>query len=167
MNPRPREDDKPWYKQFWPWFLMSLPATAVVAGITTIFIAVESSDGLVKDDYYKEGLAIHRDAARFETAKQLNVQAAVRVIQDSGKIEVDLNDAPVGNLPNLILTFFHPTRANNDHRIDLERIEGNRYVGRIESLEPANWRLSIDPPAESWRITGRMPVPQQWTAQLD
>lgn len=166
MN-RQREDDQPWYRQFWPWFLISLPATAVVAGFITLNIAIDSDDGLVKDDYYKEGLAVHRDAARFELAKQLNVQAAVRVDEASGTIDVELNDAPVGNLPNLILTFFHPTRADNDYQVALSRVAGNRYVGKAVTLSAANWRVSIDPPEQTWRITGRMPVPQQWTAQLD
>ena len=166
MN-RHREDDQPWYRQFWPWFLISLPATAVVAGFITLNIAIDSDDGLVKDDYYKEGLAVHRDAARFEMARQLDVQAAVKVDQRSGTIEVELNDAPVGNLPNLNLTFFHPTRSNNDHQVTLSRIDGNRYVGKTADLSSANWRLSIDPPGLTWRITGRMPVPQQWSAQLD
>ena len=40
----------PWYKQFWPWFLMALPATAVIGGIITIVIAMTNPDGLVKDD---------------------------------------------------------------------------------------------------------------------
>jgi hypothetical protein len=139
----------------------------VVAGIVTITIAINSDDGLVKDDYYKEGLAIHRDAARFEMAKQLDVQAAVKVDRSAGRIEVELNDAPIGNLPNLTLTFFHPTRADSDHRIALTRVAGSRYVGQGVELAPANWRVSIDPPEQNWRITGRMPVPQQWTAQLE
>jgi hypothetical protein len=35
------EDDKPWYKQFWPWFVFALPAIAVIAGITTVIIAMD------------------------------------------------------------------------------------------------------------------------------
>ncbi len=35
-------DSKPWYKQFWPWFVISLPATAVVAGLITVVIAVQN-----------------------------------------------------------------------------------------------------------------------------
>ena len=163
----PREDSKPWYRQFWPWFLISLPAAVVIASMITIGIALDSDDGLVRDDYYKEGLAIHMDAARFEMAKQLGVQAAVEIDRSSGEIAVELNDAAIGNIPALTLTFFHPTRADNDHRVTLERIANGRYVGPAVELAPANWRVSLDPPEENWRITGRMPVPQQWSARLD
>ena len=53
-------DSQPWYRQFWPWFLIALPATVVVAGLTTWWIAAHKADSLVVDDYYKEGLAINR-----------------------------------------------------------------------------------------------------------
>jgi hypothetical protein len=48
----------PWYKEPWPWILMAPPATAVLAGIATVWIAVASADGLVAEDYYKQGLAM-------------------------------------------------------------------------------------------------------------
>ena len=35
----PVEDTVPWYQQFWPWFLILLPASVVVAGLTTLVIA--------------------------------------------------------------------------------------------------------------------------------
>lgn len=36
-------DTKPWYKQFWPWFLISLPGSVVIASMFTISIAVENA----------------------------------------------------------------------------------------------------------------------------
>ena len=37
---------------------MSGPAIVVVAGIYTAYLAIVSNDGLVDDDYYKQGLAV-------------------------------------------------------------------------------------------------------------
>ena len=37
MNTLSHPTSKPWYREPWPWFLMSLPAVAVIAGITTGF----------------------------------------------------------------------------------------------------------------------------------
>lgn len=45
---------QPWYKQFWPWFLIILPATVVVACITTFVLFVENDVDLVAEDYYKK-----------------------------------------------------------------------------------------------------------------
>ena len=59
-----RGSPSPWYRQFWPWFLIAVPAAAVVMGITTILLALHEPDGLVSDDYYREGLAVNRDLER-------------------------------------------------------------------------------------------------------
>ncbi len=51
MNKRyPQEDTKPWYKQFWPWFVFSLPAIAVIAGIATVIIAERHKPVLISRD---------------------------------------------------------------------------------------------------------------------
>ncbi len=58
MNNRfPVEDLEPWYRQFWPWVIFGLPASVVVAGLITVYIAYEGADDMVIDQYYKEGLA--------------------------------------------------------------------------------------------------------------
>ena len=49
---------RPWYRHGWVWFLAGIPASAIIAGSITIWIAVSTADSLVADDYYKEGLAI-------------------------------------------------------------------------------------------------------------
>ena len=69
-------DSQPWYRQFWPWFLIALPATVVVAGLTTWWIAAHKADSLVVDDYYKEGLAINRQL------RKQNITAVVLTSQE-------------------------------------------------------------------------------------
>lgn len=34
----------PWYRQFWPWFLIALPAVSVVFSFATLYIAVSGAD---------------------------------------------------------------------------------------------------------------------------
>ena len=156
----PREDTLPWYRQFWPWFLISLPACAVIAGFYTLDLAIESNDGLVKDDYYKEGLAIYKDAARVETAHRLGVDAQLQLDRTNGDIEIQLNSAAVGQLPNLNLALTHPTRAHQDQQVALTAAGQGRYIGRIAALAPANWRVSLEPPAGNWRLSGRLSIAQ-------
>ena len=55
---------KPWYREPWPWLLMAGPVAVVLAGIATTVLAVTTFDGLVADDYYKQGLGINRVIAR-------------------------------------------------------------------------------------------------------
>ncbi|MFT7320700.1 FixH family protein, partial [Congregibacter sp.] len=43
--PKPQKDsrwqehEEPWYQQFWPWFLIALPGSVVIAGLSTLYIA--------------------------------------------------------------------------------------------------------------------------------
>ena len=40
----------PWYRQFWPWFIIALPASAVVASLYTFWLAVSNPDQMVVDE---------------------------------------------------------------------------------------------------------------------
>jgi hypothetical protein len=83
---RPREDTEPWYRQFWPWFIIALPATAVVAGLITLYIATVNRDTLVRDDYYKEGLALNQDLARSRRAADLGITAELAYDPGTGDV---------------------------------------------------------------------------------
>src|SRR5690606_32563701 len=64
-------EQTPWWRQLWPWFLISLPACAVIASLVTLWLAMDSADSLVVDDYYREGRAINRTIARDARATEL------------------------------------------------------------------------------------------------
>jgi hypothetical protein len=72
-------DSTPWFRQRWPWLLIAGPAIVVVAGIVTIWLAIRSDDGLVADDYYKQGLAINQVIGRAERAQALGLTAKVTI----------------------------------------------------------------------------------------
>jgi hypothetical protein len=166
MRP-PREDTEPWYKQFWPWFLISLPLSVVIASIITINIAVQTNDGLVSDDYYKEGLGIHRDAASSARAKALGIAGQMSYDAETGALALRL-DKPIAGLPStLALEVFHPTRPDNDRQTQLTLVDPGRYAGRIEPIVQANWKLSLEPENGEWRIDGRLQVPGNGIARLE
>ncbi len=60
MKERPA---RPWYREPWPWILMSGPAIVVVAGLYTFVLAATTTDTLVTEDYYRKGLEINREIA--------------------------------------------------------------------------------------------------------
>ncbi len=64
---------KPWYRQLWPWLLMSMPAAAIVGGAVTFWLAATSNNALVVDDYYREGKAINLALARDRSAAQMGL----------------------------------------------------------------------------------------------
>jgi hypothetical protein len=42
--------NEPWYRQFWPWFIIALPASAVIASFITLWLAVSNPVTLVVND---------------------------------------------------------------------------------------------------------------------
>jgi len=80
------EKSKPWYREPWPWILMIMPVTAVVAGSFMMWLAVSTEDGLVEDDYYKKGLTINQTIERDQVAQSLHIKAQLMVGDDPGQI---------------------------------------------------------------------------------
>ena len=166
MRP-PREDTVPWYKQFWPWFLISLPLSVVVAAIVTINIAIRTDDGLVSDDYYKEGLAIHKDADSTARAKSLGIAAGVDYDTGTGAVTIRLDKPPPAGTGLVTLKVTHPTLPNRDQSVQLTPLDPASYAGRLDPLGPARWKLQLYPEDKSWRIEGRLALPDNPSTRLD
>ena len=145
-------DATPWYRQRWPWLLIAGPATVVVAGIVTIWLAIRSDDGLVADDYYKQGLAINQVIGRADRAKALGLSANVSIEAD-GRVRatVDAVGATADATPESItLLVAHPTRAGGDVRGELRRAPDGTYVGRVAPPGPGRWRVIVE--SSTWRL---------------
>ena len=138
---------KPWYREPWPWILMSGPAAVLVAGAATMWIAFASADGLVADDYYKRGLAINQDLKRDQRAAQRGIAADVTF--DSGMLRVKLS----GTSPEAIFgQLAHATRAGFDQRLRLARVAHGVYEAQMPALPAGRWRLILEDPRREWRL---------------
>lgn len=157
---------QPWYRQFWPWFLIALPTTAVVASVATLFIAMHEPDGLVVDDYYKEGLAINQVLERDQTAQRLGLQADAR-FGENGSVEVVLRSGEADMPGALTMRLLHPTRAAQDVIVELRQGQDGVYRGTIGALAAGHWHVVISPAEGSWRLTGRIAAPEERQARLD
>ena len=158
----------PWYKQFWPWFLMFFPAVAVVAGIATIIIAVKTDDGLVKDDYYKAGLAINQTLELKQKAHELDINANVNWDKLTQTITLKLSGKISKPPTRLTMQMVHTTIANHDQTTTLFLAPDNKsYTGRIKKVAAGNWIIIIEPEEKIWRINGRVKLPKQIQWQLD
>ncbi len=152
MNKRlPREDSQPWHRQFWPWFLILLPASVVVAGLSTLFIANRHADDLVVDDYYKDGLAINRQLERKQRAEQQGISARL-VFSDE---QVDVTVAGPVTTPDLRLLMSHPLESDRDFDVRLERIAPGKYRGALQGSIGPRWHWTLERAgADGWRLDG-------------
>lgn len=104
----------PWYKQFWPWFIIALPLSAVIGGITTVIIAMNNSVDLVADDYYKQGKSINLDLARQKAAEQKKIKGKLSKLDDNLLLTLNASEKTINE--SLYITFAHPTLAGLDLR---------------------------------------------------
>jgi len=56
-----QETMKPWWKQLWPWLLISGPAVAMIGCIITIYLAVNMyADKPLREGVVKQGLKVEQ-----------------------------------------------------------------------------------------------------------
>jgi len=156
------KDAGPWYREPWPWLLMAGPVTVIVAGIATIWIAVTSSDGLVVDDYYKQGLAINQTLARSALAAARGYRAEA-VLQGAGRgMSLRLTTTAAVPLPETLqMRIAHPTRAGHDGLVLLRQHSPGLYEGVMPALAAGRWTLLLEDMQSNWRLGGTVTMPMQ------
>lgn len=160
-----REDTAPWYKQFWPWALMSLPATAVVAGLYTYSLAASTSSGLVEDDYYNVGKAINRSLERGQKAQAMGLSANLAF--SDGAVRLLLNNVGVQDQQGLTLKLLHATLPDRDQKLVLGNTGHGIWSGKLDKPLPAGkWYVQLMPMDESWRLEGELPTNAETTLEL-
>lgn len=137
-----------WYRHRWPWLLIAGPACVIVAGAITIWIAFASADGLIAEDYYKQGMAINKVLAREERARALGISVELEIAPS--RVAVRLR----GAAPEaLFLHLAHATRAGHDQRLRLTPAkEAGTYEAELPPLPPGRWRIAIEDPRSTWRV---------------
>lgn len=148
---------KPWYREPWPWFLMSGPIIVIIAALVSAWIAISSNDGLVSEDYYKQGLAAGETLARSKLAETLGITVAMRLEGDHVRVRLGSRDASVTPTA-LHLTLSHPTRAGIDQHVVLKAV-GGEYVGELNLPASGHWLLIVEDEAKTWRVMGGVMLP--------
>ncbi len=150
----------PWYRQFWPWFLIALPASAVVAGLATVWIAVSDADPLVRPDWYASGRDINQSIAREREAGRLGVRVALTMTAIDGVLVARVSGIGGAELPEFLdLVLRHPTQAFRDRRIRLSAAGDAVFKGHVDLGAPDVWNLELAPPGNEWRLTARAGLP--------
>ena len=156
-HPRP----KPWYREPWPWLIMSGPAIVVVAGVSTAVIAFRGADGLVADDYYKQGLSINRDIARDQAAHDLGIAGEIRLLP--GIVRLTLHSTAA--LPDrMTVRFVHPTRASQDRILHLARTPDGSWQAPLADLPAGHWRAIVE--TAQWRVAAQLDTKAAGAAEL-
>lgn len=161
-----QQDNTPWYKQRWPWILIAGPATVIVAGIITTWLAVVSNDGLVTDDYYKQGLAVNQRLQRDHQATTLGLHADI--MRSGLNVRLMLTAENATTLPTgLVLRLAHPTQAGQDQAVEMISEGPGFYGGKLSADIHGKWLVSIEDPAGQWRLHGDWQADSEEPLKLD
>lgn len=144
---------RPWYKEPWALGLFSGPAIVVVAGAITLWLAVVSDDGMVSDDYYKQGKEINMELRRDEAAAKLALTAQVLISPDMRAVRIHTTSQAA--LPDTLqLRLFHPAREEQDQLVMLKATAPGQYQGTLKPANANHWYLRLEDTANQWRIQG-------------
>ncbi len=154
-----REDTQPWYRQFWPWFIIALPAASVIAGLTTVWISVQTTDSLViaSDDGMQ--VVAERRVSAEQLAQELNLAALLEVNLDSGAVQVAMRSGQFDTAPAALeLEFSHPAFADRDQLLTLHRAlpdaAGNPvWSGHFVGVPDGRWYVTLKS-GDEWRLSG-------------
>jgi hypothetical protein len=151
-------DTLPWYRQFWPWFIIALPTTAVIASFATLFIAVTNAPDLVIEDYTRIGEISMAQLDRDRRATELDLHATVTFRATDNPQQQLLSIRLRGNdnarLPaRIILKSVHSTLPSLDVEAELASSDG--YYSGIFPLLIGTYNLHIVDPERSWKLSAR------------
>lgn len=153
----PRREHR-WYREPMVWLLIALPLTAVIGSFVSLALAIRSDDGLVVDDYYRQGKLINRVLARDQAAARYGLASEVEVDAERRIARVRLTATQAVNLPaQLRLRLMHATRGGLDRDIEASRTPDGSYQGLLPALAPGHWHAQLE--ANDWRLVGSFVLP--------
>ncbi|WP_018981790.1 FixH family protein [Salinimonas chungwhensis] len=156
--------EKPWYKQFWPWFLIAVPAITMIMSGVLLNLAISTEDSLVVDNYYKQGKAINASLAKEHEARRRNISADVTI--DDGAIALQFHSGIPRDGQAIRLSFYHTTQQSKDFSVLLSRDASGMYRGFSENMVAGKWQMTLEPINSDWKIRKQIWLPAKQTISL-
>jgi hypothetical protein len=137
---------EPWYKQFWPWFLIALPGTVVIASISMFFVALNTADSLVIDNYYREGLNVNTTLEQDTLASELKLRAKISIDSSNGEVRVTLDNISVDDETKKIplqLELLHAKNQAEDIKLILQPTPQGDWLANLPTALIGQWYIRL------------------------
>lgn len=142
------EANKPWYRQFWFWFVFSPLIYIIIMCSVTVTIALKGADDVIIDNYYKEGRMINQALEQDKRAHALGLLGDVSFDRTTGEVSLKIANPPTDAqlMPQqLLLMMGHPVKAAKDQLILLTAIAPGKYRGELHAEPAYSWYLTLYP----------------------
>jgi uncharacterized protein len=144
----------------WPGILIALPLSVVVASAITAIFILRHPEGLVAEDYYKQGKAINANLAKVERARALGADR-IDVQRTAHGLEISF-PAAKAELGIVEFTFAHPADPSQDKKIAMTPNAEKRYVIALDKPFDERRRvLATDIPLKLWRAETVLAAPSK------
>jgi uncharacterized protein len=176
------ETAKPWYREFWAWFILTPLIVVVMVSTFTVSVAVRNADDRVIDNYYKEGRMINMRLDEDLAAAHLSLVADIVFDTDAGELLVTLQSADNTFPETITLALSHPSDQSLDHQILLTYLAKGQYRAELDKILSYRWYLRLhnqelsvqkmdgiqDASAKyaHWRLRGEIDFAKQSTVRL-
>jgi uncharacterized protein len=141
-------DTRPWYREPWPWLLTAGPLVVVIASLTSAWIAVKSDDGVLAQDYYKQGLRINETLKRLGPDPERRLGATITVAAGG---EVRAHVEGLATAPqSLRLTLARPVTGGQPEVVTLAQGADGDYTGALREQVQGRWILTLQ--SADWQL---------------
>ncbi|NOR42813.1 MAG: hypothetical protein GQ572_05705 [Gammaproteobacteria bacterium] len=149
------EQSKPWYKYPLVWMMVLIPFTAVIMGVVMIWLAVDTDDGLVADDYYKLGLEINDVISLDRKASELKLSAVIDFDSVGKVINLKFDKGLLESYPDTLqFSFQHATHAGSDVLVALDHGIDDQYIGHLQqAISKGVWYFEVSD--ADWKLNAR------------
>ena len=152
------EASRPWFKQPWLWFLLSVPITSVILSSIMVTVAVVGKDSLVSDNYYKDGMAINQTIEQDHLAKSLGLRPILSIEGTEVRLELKSSTA-IADQSFLTFKLLHPTVSDKDIIIKLLPSGNSLYLGELPQVVEGRRYLDLYAFDNSWRLREEITLP--------
>ncbi|MFT6910246.1 MAG: hypothetical protein ACJAS1_006974 [Oleiphilaceae bacterium] len=152
------EASRPWFKQPWLWFLLSVPITSVILSSIMVTVAIVGRDSLVSDNYYKDGMAINQTIEQDQLAKSLGLRPILSIEGTEVRLILKSSET-ITNQPFLTFKLLHPTVSAKDIIIKLLPSGNSLYLGDLPQTVEGRRYLDLYAFDNSWRLREEITLP--------
>ncbi len=163
---------KPWYREFWAWFILAPLIATVILSTIMVVTAVRYGDDEITDDYYKKGRMINQSLEQVERAGDLGLAAEINFDLDLGDVTLVLAaDKIPADSQQLTLFLDHPVSADLDEVLVLKQFAPGNFRADLDHRLANRWYLRLLPgdqsqndgaaedlanDADQWRLNGEI-----------
>ncbi|CAM3057416.1 FixH family protein [Vibrio rarus] len=155
---------KPWYKQFWAWFILLIILTTIFGTLLRVYILSQHTVSLVSEDYYKKGKGINIDLSKVTVANDLNLSAVV--YSANNDIIIEFDKGQLATFPAIGIEFSHRTLPDRDFHYLATATPSGTYKVHLDAPLQGPWFMELRPHDKHWLIQGRMTFPSTTPAPL-